>query len=144
MLEPPPPAAPTFGPPPPWSVDGSTVAIFVPLAGLLLVVGIILGRLSNTRKISSLEQANLDKQLDMITQCLCDQADSSNGRLQHPLVLLRAQDFLVGNGIRKYEDCRRAGQHIVLDSTEQLKHFERKQRIIVRCRDPYPDRLCAL
>ena len=52
------------------------------------------------------------------------------GRGGDGLVLLRAQDFLIGNEIRRFEDCRRDGHHIVLDSTDQLKQFEKRQRII--------------
>jgi hypothetical protein len=108
----------------------ASVSIVISVAVALLVIGIGTGLCLASRRIHHLEQRNLDKQLDMITQCLCDQAESSAGRLNHPLILLRAQDFLTGGQLLMYEDLRKANRLMYIDTAEQLQRFEGKQRII--------------
>ena len=60
----------------------------------------------------------------------CLDQDGPSGKLKFPIVVIRAQDFLIAGRLVSYEDVRRSGQHIVLDTLEQLKQFERKERIV--------------
>lgn len=130
-----PPPLPPFSPPNPTfmidSLDARTLYIFGPVIAMVaLLLGVLIGRLTRAGRVNKLEQKNLDRQLDIITNCLCDSNDGAKGRLQHPMVVIRAQDFLTNGRIMRYEELRRSGQHIVLDTTEQLKQFERKARVV--------------
>ena len=87
-----------------------------------------MGRLTGSRKVSVLQKEAVDKQLELIRRSLDGQ--SGNGQLQFPLVIIRAQDFLNWRGLMSYEDLRRSGQLIIIDTLSQLKQFERKQRIV--------------
>lgn len=111
-------------------VDPATAGLCIGTLIIGVLIGALLGRWSRGRTLHQLEQRNLDRQLDVITNCLCDTADAANGRLQFPLVVVRAQDFIIAGRIIRYEDLRRSSKHIVIDSTEQLKAFERKARLV--------------
>ena len=130
-----PPPLPPFPLPSPSSMtdplEARTLYIFGPIiATVALLLGVLIGRLTRAGRVNKLEQKNLDRQLDIITNCLCDSNDGAKGRLQHPMVVIRAQDFLTSGRIMRYEELRRSGQHIVLDTIDQLKQFERKARVV--------------
>ena len=95
---------------------------------LLICAAFACGALSGNKRRQRLERATLDSKLDIITRSL-DQ-DGPSGKLQHPFVVVRAQDFLIAGRLISFEESRRAGHHIVLDTVDQLKSFERKERII--------------
>ena len=97
-------------------------------AFLLTVLGCFCGAFSGARSRRRLQSATLDRKLDIIMRSL-DQ-DGPSGKLAHPFVVVRAQDFLTAGRLISFEETRRSGQHIVLDTIEQLKSFERKERII--------------
>lgn len=97
-------------------------------AFLLAFLGCICGALTGARSRRRLQSATLDRKLDIIMRSL-DQ-DGPSGKLAHPFIVIRAQDFLTAGRLVSFEETRRSGQHIVLDTIEQLKSFERKERII--------------
>ena len=82
---------------------------------------------TGAKRSRKLAQEKLDRSLDIISSTL---VDDHAGRLKYPLVVLRAQDFLVGNCMQSFEELRRNGHLVYLDDLEQLKQFERKQRIV--------------
>jgi hypothetical protein len=106
------------------------VGVFVALVVLVFValaVGIVLGRCIGRNRRAKLEQGDLDRKLDTIMSSLVDQ---KSGKLQYPMLLIRAQDFITAGRLVPHEEGRRLGQLLYLDNLEQLKHFERKMRIV--------------
>lgn len=88
----------------------------------------VIGRLRGSKKAAFLHRQAIDKQLELIRKALDSQ--SGDGQLQFPFVIIRAQDFLTARGLLSHEELRREGRLVVIDTLTQLKHFERKQRII--------------
>lgn len=98
------------------------------LSCMSLVPLAAIGLLRGKKKASALERQAIDKQLDLIRKALDSQ--SGDGQLQFPLVIVRAQDFLNSKGLTSHEELRRDGHLIIIDTLNQLKQFERKQRIV--------------
>ena len=111
---------------PPTASKDSQVFLMVGLGAFLaFLIGACLGGFCASRRRRRAEAAALERKLDTIITSL-DQ-DGPSSMLQYPFVLMRAQDFITNGRIMSYQDVRRAGQQIVLDSIDQLKQFERKE-----------------
>jgi len=107
-----------------WTAIAVSACVGIILLGLGTLAGLLIGR----QRVQKLESKSLDNKLQKLERCLA--TDGPSGRLLHPFVVIRAQDFLSMGKIVKYEDLRRAGLHVVLDTMNALKEFERKERIL--------------
>jgi hypothetical protein len=109
---------------------GGFWASFASLLLVALVAGMIIAHVRGRPRRRRLEQSNLDREEELVQKALAEHRGGSDGGMKYPMVLVKAEQFLLLRELLDYESARERGLHVMLDSMTAVDKFEEQERIV--------------